>query len=178
MDQQLVNELRQMFLDGATPSSLMERIQVHHSEEDNIHWLIKDYFNEAFDISPLRHGSNDGDYAPDSKHAHFVRDVVPEIISNIEKWNHSDLQDTWLNGLSVSTFEEHKKRLATPHFEELDRIWDQLNEREKNFIIGRIARKDYFWDVMKALAALAERLQQKVDELQTKLNQEVSATQP
>ncbi len=158
VNKQLVDELRQMFLDGATPSWLMHRIAQEHPQNPRIHFIIKDYFREAFCIPLLRDVVADEDYSPGRGYAHYIRDVIPVVLQRLDEWNSDNLQESWLNGISIRSFNEHTERLKSVHFEELDRVWETLTDKERLFIIRKVAHKDYFWEVMKGLAALAEQL--------------------
>jgi hypothetical protein len=171
LDKNLVNELRQMFIDGATPSRLMHHIANQHPDDPRLHFIISDYFREAFSIPLLRNVVSREDYSPNSRHAHYNRDVVPEIVQRMGDWNTADLKGSWLVGVSVRSLAEHRERLKAAHFEELDRVWDTLTERERLFIIRKVASANHDWDVMKSLSALAERLQQKIVELEAQLKQ-------
>lgn len=166
---ELVRELRQRFLDGATPSRLMQIIAERHHEVDRLHLLIKDYFREAFGIPLLRNVPLNTPPAPGASAGHFSRDVLPEIVQRIDQWNVTDLASSWLNGLKTTSLQDHAERLKDLRFEELDRVWDTLNDRERQFIVRKIAQKDQSWEIVKILAALAERLQEQVIEQQRQL---------
>ncbi len=175
IDQNLVDELRRMFLDGATPSRLMRHIANQHPDDPRLHFLITDYFREAFGIPLVRTVGGREDYSPDRRHAHFIRELVPEMIQRIGDWNTESVEGSWVEGVSVCSVNEHSERLRSVRFEELNRVWDTLNDKEKRFIIRKSARIDYGWDAMKCLAKLAERLQQQVVELEERLRSERQA---
>jgi len=175
MNQQLVDELRKMFIEGASPSQLMHRIAEQYQEDPRLHLVIGDYFREAFGIPLLRYVVPDEDYCPAAHHAHYNRNVVPEIIQRINEWNTTNLDGSWLDGLSVCDVKEHENRLQSYQPEELARIWESLTEQEKVYIRRQFVRLDHRWEVMKSLAALAERLQQQVVELQAQLHQQQAA---
>ncbi len=177
MDEKLIDELRRMFLDGATPSQLMNQIASQHGDDPRLHFVIKDYFREAFGIQLLRNVNSDGDYAPHGRHAHFNRDIIPDIVERIEEWNQASLEGSWLGGNVIRSLSEHVEHLESARFDELDRVWATLNEREKLFIIRKIAMKDYYWEVVKLLASMAERLQEKVINLEERLNRESRVAQ-
>jgi hypothetical protein len=172
LDKNLVHELRRMFIDGATPSQLMHHIEKQCQDDRRLHFVIKDYFREAFRIPLLRNVVSGEGYSPNSRHAHYNREVVPEMIQRIGEWNRTDLEGSWLEGVSVHSLSEHTERLQTARFEELDRVWDSLSDNEKLFIIRKIALKDYYWDVVKGLASLAERLQERIVALEERLKEE------
>src|SRR4051812_19487255 len=107
MDESLVRELRQMFLDGATPSRLMRHVADRHGEDDRLHFVIQDYFHEAFGIALLRLVTSDEDYSPDPRHAHFNRNVIPEMIEHLGDWNTEPLAGSWLEHARVGSMDEH-----------------------------------------------------------------------
>jgi predicted DNA-binding protein YlxM (UPF0122 family) len=170
MNQDLIENLRKMFLDGATPSQLMHHIAHQHKDERRLHHIIKDCFTEAFGVPLLRNVVPEEHYCPNRRHAHYNRDITPEIVQRIGDWNSGNLEDTWLESLSVTSLADHTQRLKNAHFEELERVWDKLNDNEKLFIIRKVAMKDHYWDIIKVLAHQTERLQQKIVELEGRLN--------
>ena len=169
IDPELVAELRGLFIDGATPSELMHRIALRHEGDRRLHFILRDYFREAFGIPLLRNVVSDEDYSPAFRHAHYNRDVVPEMIQRIGDWNTADLTGSWLEKVSVHSLVDHVQRLEAYHPEELERVWDELHDKEKAYVRRQSARIDHSWDVVKSLAQLAERLQQKVVELEDRL---------
>jgi hypothetical protein len=175
MNQRIVDELRRMFTEAATPSRLMHFLEQHFKNDPRLHFLIMDYFREAFGMPLVRNVLAGDDYSPSIRHAHYNRDVVPEIVQRIEAWNAANLEGSWLDGLSVSSLTDHTERLKVARFEELDRVWDTLSDSERLFIIRKVALKDYYWDVVKSLALLAERLQQQVVELEDRLKKALPA---
>jgi hypothetical protein len=150
----------------------MQRIAARHPGDSRIHFIIMDYFKEAFQLPLLRNVVPGEDYSPNSRHAHYNRDVVPEMVQRIPDWHSGSLTGTWLDGAVVRSLSEHVARLGGSRCQELERIWDTLNGEEKQFIIRRIAMKDYYWDALKSLALLSERLQQQIVELESRLREE------
>lgn len=171
IEEHIVKELREMFLDGATPSRLMLHVQLNHPEEETLHFLIKDYFERAFRLPLVREVRPGDDYTtPSLDHAHFNRDLVHEMVSKLDEWNTEDLSGSWLKDVSERSrknIKEIRQELASKRFAELDRVWDELTDDERNFIIGRIAHKDFLWFKVNTLSRLVERLQQKIVELES-----------
>lgn len=103
------------------------------------------------------------DYQPDSRHAHFNRDLVPEMVQNLSAWNTANLDDSWLKGLAVGSLQEHLERLKNHGSQAgLEQVWESMDEKQRCQAIRRVAQKNRDWEVMKVLARLAERLQQKL----------------
>lgn len=173
IDPELVAELRESFIDGATPSELMHRIALRHEGDRCLHFILRDYFREAFGIPLLRNVVSDEDYSPAFRHAHYNRDVVPEMIQRMGDWNTTDLTGSWLENVSVGSLVDHVQRIKAYPPEELKRVWDELSEKEKAYVRRQSARINQSWDVAKSLALLAERLQQKVVELEARLKQDL-----
>lgn len=168
----VVADVKQLFVEGATPSRLMQCIAAAHPDDPRLHLLIMDYFREAFQVPLLRNVIPGADYSPDLRHAHYNRDVVPDLVHRSQGWQTGNLTGSWLDGVAVHSFPEHVARLSESRWQELDRIWDGLTNEERQFIVRKIAMKDYYWDALKCLALLAERLQQQVVELQNRLQHE------
>ena len=173
IDPELVAELRESFIDGATPSELMYRIALRHEGDSCLHFILRDNFREAFGIPLLRNVVSDEDYSPAARHAHYNRDVVPEMIQRISDWNTADLTGSWLENVSVCSLVDHVQRIKSYPPEELKRVWDDLSEKEKAYVRQQAARINQSWEVAKSLAQLAERLQQKVLELEERLKREL-----
>lgn len=162
IQESLVADIRRLFLDGATPSQLMQRIAAQHPNDPRLHFLIADYFRAAFQIPLLRNVVPNEDYSPGARHAHYNRDVIPEIVRLMPEWNSEEVEGGWLDKVVVRSLSEHQARVGAVQFEELGRVWETLNDEEKQFIQRKIAMKDYYWEVLKCLASLAERLQEKL----------------
>ena len=157
-----------------TPSMLMCHI-VRSEKNDRIHFLLRDYFEEAFGIPLLRNVVFQDDYSPSLRHAHFNRDVVPEMIRRIGEWNTASLEGSWLQGLSVHSLSEHVERLKDARPDELPRIWDDLNDKEKISLLRKSATINQQWEAMKVLASMVERLQEQVVQLEARLTSEQSS---
>lgn len=176
MDEKIVNELRQMFLDGATPSQLMHHIATQLGHGPRMHFAIKDYLSAAFGIKFLRNILLGEDYSPNTRHAHFNRDIAPEIAQKANEWSSVSLDGSWLEGITIKPLTEHIERVKSVEIPELKRIWANFNDEEKQFIVRKIATKDYSWEVINLLASMAERLQQKIFEIEERLKKEEGIT--
>jgi hypothetical protein len=175
MDKQLIGELRQAFLDGATPSRLIRLVVDRGGDEDRLHFTIGDYFGEAFGVPLVRHVVSGDDYSPDPRHAHFNRDLLPEIIQHLGDWHAGPRAGSWLERAEVSSLNEHVERLKAYVPEELAGVWATLSEKERRSVLRLSARLNHDWQVIKVLASLAERLQQKVVDLEAQLKEAQTA---
>jgi hypothetical protein len=173
MDSELICELRRLFLDGATPSRLMRLIADRAGDSDRLHFTISDYFEEAFGVPLVRYVDSDENYSPDPRHAHFNRDLFPEIIEHLGDWEAQPPAGSWLERAEVNSRNEHREqlmaRLGATGPEELARVWGTLNDKERRAVVLLMAKSDRSWQVIKALSLLAERLQQKVVELEARV---------
>ncbi len=79
----LVTQLRTLFLDGTTPSRLMQFILVQHPEESkgDKYRLIQYYFEKAFGISFIRILRREESYRIESlRYAHFNEGLMHQIV--------------------------------------------------------------------------------------------------
>jgi hypothetical protein len=83
--------------------------------------------------------------------------VLPEMVQRKAEWNSANLEGSWLDGLCVHALQEHKSRLQGADLEDQNGV-------------GTAATKDYYWEVIKSLARLVERLQQRIVELEDRLS--------
>jgi hypothetical protein len=168
MNENLIQELRQMFIDGATPSKLMSYLaEVGKDSGKPLHFMIMDTFREAFGIAQLRIPPQEDDAHPNFRYPQFNRDVLPHMALYAKEQHPDSLTGSWLEDLTIRSQQKHEERLRNSKVEALSRVWDDLNEKEKDFILRKVAKADYFWDVIKILAWLLERMQQKNDELES-----------
>src|SRR4051812_45027081 len=105
----VIQELRSMFKEGATPSRLIQQIVARHPEEGNWHGLIQDYFREGFGV-PIVRGLTPGDDfgSIDLRYAYLNEDVLHDMVQSRNKWdrelNRSDNGfPTWLDSLVATS---------------------------------------------------------------------------
>ena len=179
----VIEELRAMFREGATPSRLIQHIVTRHGEERNWHGLIQDYFKDAFAV-PIVRGLKplDNYHYEDLRYAFLNQDVLHEIIEKQSGWNSEEANTPppatgWLHSLSATNAEEAIKKAESAGMPELADYWDRLDSRERLVLCRLIGGFNRRSEMVKILASLAERLQQRILELENELRKEREANQ-
>src|SRR4051812_33297939 len=110
----ILEELRELLKNGATPSRLLRHIIVQHPGEVLTHWALREYLEEAFHLSEVRLLQSDTNYTIlDLRYAVLNRTVMPEIVRQRTEWDHSGQSSSrkercWLDGL-VAIYPEQAK---------------------------------------------------------------------
>ncbi len=168
INQSVIDELRSMFKEGATPSRLIQHIVARHPNEGNWHGLIQAYFREGFGVpivrglDPLENYEN-----PNLRYAYLNEDVLHEMVQFRNKWDQEDNNEgnlsSWLDSLvatdPVERLEEFKRQEPPTTWSE---SWSSLNEKERNSIALTNSGYKGRTEMVHILARLVERLQQKI----------------
>jgi len=173
----VVEELRALFRDGATPSRLIQHIVERHDEEQNCYSLIQAYFREAFGVNMVRGLRPLDKYQhSDLRDAFLNDDLLHEMVEKQSTWNraanHRELGNaTWLAGLTATSLDDHFHEAASG-MAELGNLWNRLDPKEQAVIQRLIAGNSWKYEQVQILIQLAERLQQRVNELESQLKKE------
>jgi hypothetical protein len=170
-DPHVVDALRAMFNDGATPSQLIRFIISRHQNDSDWHHLIQRYFRLAF-LVPVVRIMNDPDRWEQADLSHWDLNIhlLHRMVENRPIWNQHAAnteanQQSWLDSL-VATDEAELIRQAQPPAE-LAGSWPELAPAVKEYV-GRITGNVHaLYERVLILARLAERLQQQVAEAQS-----------
>lgn len=158
-------ELRDLFRQGATPSRLVQHIASRHRGE-KLHGLILGYFWETFG-APVRGLDPTDDFeSVGERYWHLNDDVLREMIQARPMWDSDPREPSWLDPLAVTGLVDQVReyeRFAPP---ELAYHWDQLDDAERRFVQRILANSHTQHDQVRILARLAERLQQRINELE------------
>lgn len=172
IQQVVIEELRSMFKDGATPSRLIQHIVARHPPRGNWHGLIQDYFREGFGV-PIVRGLAPGENYHDIgiRYAFLNQDLLYEMVRSRSMWDKESLQPgnagpTWLDALD--RIQDTKQAGPPPDMAE---SWDKLGERERNLLALSNSSHKSKSEQIRILACLVERLQQRLAE-QEKANAE------
>jgi hypothetical protein len=160
-------ELRLLFRQGATPSRLIQLIAERHRGEQSLHGLIQIYFLETFGV-PIVRGLNPlDDYESIGlKYAFLNDDVLHWMIEARTTWDQSSSEQSWLDALTATSIDERLRKAKEQPYSELSRNWDKLDDKERFVIQRLIAGLNGRSEQVRILARLAERLQQRVNELE------------
>jgi hypothetical protein len=178
-DALVVDELRAMFRDGSTPSRLIQHIVDRHDGERNCYSLVQAYFREAFGVNMIR-GLRPLDryHHSDLRDAFLNKDLLHEMVEMQATWNHDahqvEADTSWLTGLSVLSFDDHCNEAAAG-VPEIRDLWNRLDPKVQAVIERLVAGGIFTYEQVKILTRLAERLQQRVNELERQLKKEAGA---
>lgn len=167
----VIQELRSMFKEGATPSRLMQHIVACHPAEESWHGVIQDYFREAFGVPIVRGLDPEDNFQNvDLRYAFLNEDLLHEMIQLRKVWdqdlNGSQGSETpWLDRLAATATEKRLQDTQRNGFPELAACWEKLNEKDRFVISRMVAGFNGRTEMVRILARLAERLQQRVVEL-------------
>lgn len=168
----ILQELRQLFRDGATPSRLVRHILARHPDEDVSHWMLRDYLAEAFGLDLVRFLKADSDYSLDNLNLAFLnRILIPEILEQRAVWDNSAEESScWFDGLDATSPATNKAEAkATPLPGVSEESWTNLTPEDQEAIHVMMATGKTLSQRVKILAVLAERLQQQVEQLEAQL---------
>ncbi len=172
---EVVEELRGLFREGATPSHLIRRIAAHHEGDADLHQWIQLYFLEAFGVPIVRGLAPGDDYQhADLRYAHLSRQLLHEMVQRQPAWNANPQagdcpRASWLAGLPSTLFQDTSEATATAIPAELRSGWDALSECEQASLQTLIASGRRAHETAVILAQLAEALQQRLAELEASL---------
>jgi hypothetical protein len=166
----VIEELRSLFKGGATPSRLIQHIVARHpNEERDWHGLIQAYFREGFGVPIVRGlvpAETYGDM--DLRYAYLNEDVLHEMVQARSAWDRDETAPegalpSWLDALTATSpldrLHEARQRGPSP---DLAESWSSLSESERRAI--QLANSGYQGrtEMVRILARLAERLQQRI----------------
>jgi hypothetical protein len=169
---EVINELRSLFKEGATPSRLISLIAERHEGERSLHTLIQSYFLEAFGIPIVRGLDPTDDYQRTDLHHDFLNEqLIHDMVQKRSDWDAglvagSSESGSWLDSLKAVDDEQRINQVQAIAIPELSRCWPQLTPKEKGYIQRSIATANGLYESVKILSRLAECLQQQVAELQ------------
>jgi hypothetical protein len=183
VDPVVVEELRQMFRDGATPSRLIQHIVARHSGERDWRFLIQDYFREAFSVPIVRGLKPFDDYSHADLRSSFLnQDLLQDMMANQSTWNPGQGPATpaeaeWVASLPASDPVEHFERAKQIVMPEFANAWPHLDAQARSAVWRLIGGCNNRSELVVILAKLAERLQQKINALESQLEGGKKATQ-
>ena len=163
---EVVNELRVMFKDGATPSRLIRHIVERHEGDHEFHQLIQSYFFGAFCVPIVRGLNPVDDYEhADLRFAYLNQMLLHQMIEKRAEWD-TDESDSWVDSLNAKGDRE-RIREAEEHLPpDLKRCWPLMTPKEQRYILVSFASANYLSETVKIMSRLLESLQQQVNELQ------------
>ena len=155
----VVNELRALFKDGATPSALIRQIAERHAGEPQLDGLVRLYFREAFHVPMIHVGPEQVRHvAAGGSLPTLNATVLPRMIQSRTVWDTAG-GACWLDAVPISP------TLAEPSaIPELADSWEKLDDAAKQFVQRLLDSARALHDNVNVLAALAEQLQSRTEE--------------
>jgi hypothetical protein len=175
---QLIADLRQMFRNGATPSRLIQHLVLHHHGKDNWFDFVQASFREAFSVPFVRIPDQlEQVHFHDLSLAHLNKGLVHEMIQTRHLWdtdqgNHAGCHSTWLDSLTAQDDVERFQQLYPAADPLLAKSWSYLDPKAQKQIQMRLANADSYYERVLILARLAERLQQRILELENAVQED------
>jgi hypothetical protein len=166
-DPLLVNELREHFKTGTTPSALVRIIAERHAGEPALDALVRAYFREAFFVPMLQVGREEVEaIAQGSGSPALNGNVIHRMIATRSEWDKRVPGDapaqSWLDHVTATEEAEMLRKTEAETRPEALAWWNQLDEEGKRFITRTIANARTLYERVQILTALAEQLQQQV----------------
>jgi hypothetical protein len=169
---QLITDLRQMFRNGATPSRLIQHLVCHHDGKENWFDFVQTCFREAFSVSFVRIPDQiERVDFNDLSLAHLNKDLVHEMIQTRHLWDtdqggQQGCHSPWLDSLTAQDDVERFRQLHPGTNPILAKSWPHLEPKAQKHVQMRLANADSYYERVLILARLAERLQQRIVELE------------
>jgi hypothetical protein len=167
----VIDELRRLFIAGATPSRLIQQIVARHRNERDLHRRIQEYFRAGFGVQIVRGLSPSERYDDvELRYAYLNEDVLHEMVQNRSSWQDAspELSHFWLDSLVAKGTPERIQELKATDSPHLVEAWDQLPQEDRATIIRMAANLQTRVEMCHILARLAEQLQQRVVALEHK----------
>jgi hypothetical protein len=171
---EVINELRSLFKDGATPSRLIRHIVDRHAGERTYHSLIQACFREAFGIPIVRGLNPIDDYQhADLRYAFLNEQLVHEMIQRRSEWDSGGAAGTredgaWLDSLTAHDDKQRLREVQSVTLPDLSECWSRLSPDEQHYIQRSFASANGLYETVKILSRLVECLQRRLDEVEAK----------
>ncbi len=169
-DPQVVEELRTLFLAGATPSRLIKHIISRHATVDKLYSLIQLYFREAFLTPLLRVSPELMLIDPQGMDLAFLNvNLIHQMLLNQHEWDTEHSPDTretnWLDGIQLKSDADQINNVKPELIPELSKSWGFLAEEARRYIQRTFGTAQALNERVLLLSRLAEQLQQQVNVL-------------
>jgi hypothetical protein len=170
----LVQELRHSFKDGATPSRLIRDV-VKQLGDSPSYWDVEAILTEAFQLPVVRLNPSIVSGQKVCNNSIYNKALLAEIVQNRDRWDTFDLtscreQSSWLQGLRLASPQDTKNKVEAAPYPGLSKAsWAALHPDEREALFVQLASSMVLSDRVDLLSRLAERLQEKIDLLEDKL---------
>lgn len=169
VDALIVTELRELFLNGATPSRLIRHIASRHEGESSWTQLVEPYFHQAFDVSTFFMEGRPQEVDLDSLDFDSLnKELLRDMVGRSAQWKSAvDDESNWSEGLAVATDDRRMIEALRPESHSaLADSWPNLPPRVRDFIRQSMVNAQGYYEQVQVLSKLIERLQAQVLELE------------
>lgn len=173
LDLSVVEQLRLMFLTGATPFRLVCFIAEHHAEDPKWPRYVQQYFWEAFFVTflALENYPHDKKLRAEDFSSRNVA-IIHDIIRQIPRWRDNDDPESaelssWCDELEIPMEElEMVEQLAPESHPSLSASWPNLNSPVQDFIRQTMTNSRIHYEQVQFLKSLITTLQKQIIELE------------
>lgn len=169
----LVQDLRVRLKDGATPLRLMRDI-IAYLDGSASPREVREILAESFQLPLVRLGPSLDLDQISYRQGILNRTLLAEIVANKERWeasiSASARTSSWLDGLQMTDPEDVRTNRAADSYPGLSKeSWAALRPDERQALLAQLASGLVLSERMEVLSRLAERLQEKIDELEGRM---------
>ncbi len=165
----LIEDLRCKAKDGATASRLIKDI-LAGTGGALAHADILELLMEAFHLPVVRAGGGMISGEPGLEHEALNRTLLADIVQNRREWDvGASTPGTccWMDGLRLSDAEDARQQAtAAPYPGISQETWTLLKPAEREALVLQLVSGSITSERLQMISRLAERLQQKIDELE------------
>lgn len=170
----LVLELRSMLLDGATPSRLLRRLLDDPAAEGVLSpGTVDRYFSAAFGNKVYPLTAAQGEVFSGLSYAYLNGDALHKMLEDVSEWRQSveGIASPWCEDLQASDIRVKLQQFDAKKDPCLAQSWDQLDVKAQSYIRHCLAALRVAQEQGHILRLLAERLQQKLFQLEQQTKQ-------
>jgi hypothetical protein len=171
----LVQELRQMLVDGATPSRLIRRLMEDDSfKASPTPALLDCYFSAAFGNKVYQMAVVDGVAFSDLRYHSLNSDVLHKMLQGLNEWRHlvGSMEGCWCEDLEAVDARVKMQAFDGKKDRYLAESWDKLDARAQSYLRHYMAVCEVAHEKVSILQKLVERLQQKLFHLEQQVKRD------
>lgn len=173
---QLIQSLRDHLKDGATPLRLIKDIIAHLGDSASV-GEVRKILAESFQLALVRLSSSLDLSQMSYRQGILNRTLLAEIVANKDRWealiSPSGETCSWLDGLRLTSPDEVRRKIAADSYPGLSKdSWAMLHPDEQQALLVQLASGLVLSDRIEMLSRLAERLQEKIGELEGRMQSE------
>jgi hypothetical protein len=171
VDPRIVTELREMFLNGATPSRLVRHIAVRHEGDQDWPTYVEPYFAEAFSVTTFAMVGHSAEVDLDRTDLSGIDvDLLRDMVGRKAAWRESAdhiSASAWCDGLTVSPDDlAMNDKIRPESHPALTDSWESMKPRAREFVRQAMVNAQGYYERMEVFVRLSEQLQKRIIELE------------